>query len=72
MRYLSTVQPIPWPGPAQHPRRYTCPPTRSFNCGGLWLTDDAWLWNIVDDYGTCVPVNPWTLVRWINDCHGLH
>lgn len=47
-------------------------PIRSFAHGGWWLTDHPYLWNCVDDFGNCVPINNFTLVCWINDSHGLH
>lgn len=47
-------------------------PIRSFANGGWWLTDHPYLWNCVDDFGNCVPINNFTLVCWINDSRGLH
>lgn len=51
---------------------YSARVVRSFAHGGWWLTDHPFLWNCVDDFGNCVPINNFTLVGWINDSHGLH
>lgn len=41
-------------------------PERSGGFAGFWLTAHPWLWNVVDDFGQCVPVNPFVFAAWVD------